>query len=103
MSEIVDLRSRRADNLVKIEQLVGRTIIIRGFETRPSAYGGEYVRIVGTLDGQEFVLNTASVAIRGKLEQYAEIFSQGKALRAKVVKRKNERGVNYYDLEAPDK
>ena len=88
---------------MKLEDLVGRTIIVKGFEFRPSSFheNQSYLRITASVDGKDVYINTSAVAVRRRLAELDKIFSEGKAVRVKVVKRKNDRGVYYFDFDAP--
>ena len=89
---------------MKLEDLVGKTVVVKGFSIRPSSFheNQEYARISASVDGRDITINTTAVAVRERLQELNGLFSEGKAVRVKVVKRKNDRGVYYYDFDAPD-
>jgi hypothetical protein len=105
MSDVVDWKgSSREGEKTTLEDLKDKTIIITGFEERPSNYhdGQNYLTINAELNGRKIFINTMAKAIIENLRKNRQLFAEGKKLRVKIVQRKNEKGVRYYAFDEPE-
>jgi hypothetical protein len=105
MSDVVDWKnSSREGEKTTLEDLKDKTIIITGFEERPSNFhnGQNYLTVNAELEGRKIFINTMAKAIVENLRKNRQLFAEGKKLRVKIVQRKNERGVRYFAFDEPE-
>jgi hypothetical protein len=105
MSDVVDWKgSSREGEKTTLEDLKDKTIIITGFEERPSNFhnGQNYLTINAELNGRKIFINTMAKAIVENLRKNRQLFTEGKKLRVKIVQRKNDRGVRYFAFDEPE-
>jgi hypothetical protein len=104
MSDVVDWKgSSHEGEKTTLEDLKDKTIIITGFEERPSNFhdGQNYLTVNAELEGRKIFFNTMAKAIIENLRKNHQLFAEGKKLRVKIVQRKNDRGVRYYAFDSP--
>lgn len=73
-SDFADHGGRLDGEKVKIDEIVGRELIIRDFCVRPSRYNNDYLTIQFQYDedGENHVVFTGSTVLSEQLKQYSE-------------------------------